>query len=207
MKKFVSIICILVLLLFVLSPVVSAQPGDTAPSETAINNAISWAQSLVGEDMFPLGDGSGSSPALGQCGTFVANSYGGAFYYTAYIQWVYSDHQHPGDWNAPRGSLVFFSPTIDIRGHVALCTGNGNIIEAGNLFIKKNTISEEDAITPYLGWAWPPSDWPGRSVGSADAALIIWLPIVIAVILVAGALAVFLMIRSRKLQKQGVPNR
>jgi cell wall-associated NlpC family hydrolase len=106
----------------------------------------------------------------------VANSYGevSAPNYDAYTYWTHFD-QHPGDWNAPRGSLVFFDRNARnfSLGHVALCTGNGKIVEAGDYAIKASTIRDGNYNAPYLGWAWPPSYWLGRSDGSATAAFII----------------------------------
>jgi hypothetical protein len=48
----------------------------------------------------------------------------------------------------------------------SVCTENGNLIEAGYSRMKTGKIRYEN-VAPYLGWAWPPSNWPGRSGDSA----------------------------------------
>jgi hypothetical protein len=160
--------------------IVSTQPihtaaSNTVPCDTSIEYAISWAESYVGQTTFPYVDGDGRATSLGTCSQFVSNAYGSAIplYGTPDILWTLSDQQHPGDWSAPRGSLVFFDRNDNngYNGHVALCTGNGNLIEAGYSTIKTGTIKEENVHAQYLGWIWPPSIWgPGRSVDpSAEA--------------------------------------
>ena len=155
MRKLFPVSCFLLLYSFAFLSFTGAQPSDAA-----IDNAVSWAQSLVGEASFPWAEGSGRSPSTFQCSTFVANAYGRQGTTSAYILWFISE-QHPGDLSAPRGSLLFFGRNTDNRGlgHVALCAGEGRLIEAGWPLIKTGTIDEE---SDYLGWAWPPPDWPGR---------------------------------------------
>ena len=166
MRKLFSLICIFILFLVVFIPGAYARQSDHKPSDIAINNAIAWAQSLVGQPAFPIKGTNGSVWSTYRCTDFVANAYGyPSIPYNAGLFWAISVDQHAGDWNAPRGSLVFFSPNSanDEKGHVALSTGNGNLIEAGNELIIRNTISGEDHAAAYLGWAWPLSIWPGRS--------------------------------------------
>jgi hypothetical protein len=170
MKKLFSVIGIFIILLLVYLLVEYAQLRQ--PSFIAINNAVSWAESLGAQRSFPCVEESGSHPSFMNCGTFMAASYGSPLAPYSYILWTTLD-KHLGDWNAPRGSLVFFGRNAGTPlGHVALCTGNGEIIEAGYDLIKTSTISDENWNSPYLGWAWPPSSWPGRSGGSATAAFI-----------------------------------
>jgi hypothetical protein len=167
MKKIVLVICIFVIYLLVFISVAYARQSDDKPSDIAINNAIYWAESFVGRASFPVvGTTNGSCWSTYFCTDFVANAYGyPATPYHAALFWAVSVNQHSGDWNAPRGSLVFFGPSAlnGERGHVALCTGNGNLIEAGYELIIESTIIDESHSAPYLGWAWPPSAWPGRS--------------------------------------------
>ncbi len=174
MKKLIVIIGIFVILFLTFILVEYAQLRE--PSYIAINNAVSWAESMVGKSKFPYYGGGGTSPSLLCCTYFVANSYGevSAPNYNAHRYWTTLVDQHPGDWNAPRGSLVFFDQNYSNLGlgHVALCTGNGKIVEAGDYAIKASTISDGNSNAPYLGWAWPPSFWPGRSEGSTTADLI-----------------------------------
>jgi cell wall-associated NlpC family hydrolase len=167
MKKLISILCVFIIFLVVFISVAYARQGDDKPSDVAINNAIYWAESFVGRASFPvIGTTNGSCWSTYFCTDFVANAYGyPATPNHAALFWAVSVKQHAGDWNAPRGSLVFFGPTAlnGERGHVALCTGNGNLIEAGYALIIESTIIDESHAAPYLGWAWPPSAWPGRS--------------------------------------------
>jgi cell wall-associated NlpC family hydrolase len=176
-------------------PVSYAQ--EKKPSNSAINSAVSWAESLAGKDSFPYTNGWGNCPSYMGCGIFVANAYGfECTSGTAYIFWTTID-QHPGDWDAPRGSLVFFDRNDhnDGKGHVALCTGNGNIIQAGYPIIAASTIKAENGPNKYLGWAWPPSEWPGRSEGASPAAIFIAVSIVIVSIVF---LLLYLLFRFRR---------
>ena len=167
MRKLVPVICISIIFLLVFISVAYAQQSDHKPSDIAINNAIYWAESFVGQTSFPvIGTTNGSRWSLIGCGDFVANAYGyPASPHKAALLWELSVIQHPGDWNAPRGSLVFWGPSTlnGELGHVALSTGDGNIIEAGPEIIVKSTLDKESRFGPYLGWAWPPLTWPGRS--------------------------------------------
>jgi hypothetical protein len=137
------------------------------PSETAIENAISWAESLVGQASFPFVNGVGRCPSANWCTEFVSNAYGSvAADFNAYTLWCLSD-KHPGDWNAPRGSLVFFDRSADtgVWGHVALCAGDGNVVQAGYARIKISTIRWENAA---------PLGGPGlRHTGPAEAATLL----------------------------------
>jgi hypothetical protein len=63
-----------------------------------------------------------------------------------------------------RRKFSFFGPSaLNELGHVALSTGNGNLIEAGYEITITSTIINESHFGPYLGWDWPPLAWPGRS--------------------------------------------
>jgi len=167
MRKFIPIFGFFILFLLVFTSAAYARQRDYRPGDIAINNAIAWAQSFVLQPAFPVTGANGlTSRSSFKCTDFVANAYGyPATSFTAGLIWYASVVQHPGDWNAPRGSLVFFSPNSynSRMGHVALSTGNGNLIEAGYDVIIRSTLRDENHNAPYLGWAWPPLTWPGRS--------------------------------------------
>jgi hypothetical protein len=166
MKKIIPPIFIFILYLSVFIFFAYLRQNDHKPSDIAINNAVYWAESLLRKPSFPLlGTTNGSRSSLIGCADFVANAYGyPGSPHKAALLWDISVIQHSGDWNAPRGSLVFFGPsTLNELGHVALSTGNGNLIEAGNEIIIKSTIINESHLAPYRGWAWPPLAWPGRN--------------------------------------------
>jgi hypothetical protein len=165
-KNIIAGICLFIIYLTIFISAAYARKSDNKPSEIVINNAIYWAQSLVGRPSFPVIGTSGYCWSAYKCTDFVANAYGcPASPYHAELLWATSGNKHPGDWNAPRGSLVYFSRSSNNgeRGHVALCTGNGNLIEAGNEIIIESTIIDESHSAAYLGWAWPPSIWHGRN--------------------------------------------
>lgn len=99
--------------------------------------------------------------AVGMCDNFVANMYGytSSGYRTALDNWnaTPSNLKHIGDMKAPAGALMFWGGG---DGHVAISTGDGNIVSTdigGNGTV---TTAPATAITqkwgkPYLGWAYP----------------------------------------------------
>jgi hypothetical protein len=166
MRKLLPIICLFLLSMLVFIPLAFTRQSNLRPSDIAINNAIYWAQSFVNRPSFPVSGTDLRIPSSFRCTDFVANAYGyPATSFTAGLIWAASVVQHPRDWNAPRGSLVFFTPNSYNKGmgHVALSLGNGDLIEAGYGVVIKSTILHEDHTAPYLGWAWPPLSWSGRS--------------------------------------------
>jgi len=199
MKKIIPVIFLFSLFLTVFIYFAYARQRDLKPSEVAINNAISWAQSQVLQPSFPVIGTDISIWSPFRCGDFVANAYGyPKIFYTAGLFWAVAIVQHPGDWNAPRGSLVFFSPNSYNKemGHVALSTGNGNIIVAGYDLVIRSTIRDENHTAPYLGWAWSPLDWPGRSDGFKAKALTWAVQTGKAIILTIAAWSIYWMIKS-----------
>ncbi len=179
---------------------------DNKPSAASINNAISWTESLAGEVRFPYLDGTGYYNSYMNCTNFTAVAYGMPALYgvSAGVFWYFIDIQHPGDWNAPRGSLVFFMPNEmnQYKGHMALSLGNGELIEAGYSFVEKSTIKAEDIHGKYLGWAWPPQDWPGRNDNFAAIAFTWAMQAVYAAALTATVWAVFALIRKITAKKR-----
>jgi hypothetical protein len=99
--------------------------------------------------------------AVGMCDNFVANVYGfsSSGYATALANWnaTPANLKHPGDMQAPAGALMYWGGG---DGHVALSTGDGNIVSTdigGNGTV---TTAPASAITskwgkPYLGWSYP----------------------------------------------------
>jgi len=166
MKRIILFTCIFIVFLVVFISGAYARQKDYRPSDIAVNNAIAWAQTYVLQAGFPVtGAGGVRINSSFRCADFVANAYGyPASSFTAGLIWAASVVQHPGDWNAPRGSLVFFSPNSynNSMGHVALSMGNGDLIEAGYDVVIRSSLHAEDHNAAYLGWAWPPLNWPGR---------------------------------------------
>jgi hypothetical protein len=199
MKKLIPVVGLFVVYLFVLISFAYARQSDHKPSDIAINNAVYWAESFVGRTSFPVtGTTNGRHWSLIGCGDFVANAYGyPASPHKAAMLWSLSVVQHAGDWNAPRGSLVFFgpSPLNGELGHVALSTGNGNFIEAGPELISTGTIMAGSRSAPYLGWAWPPLAWPGRDDVFKATAFIWAIQTAKAIVLTTLSWLIFLVIK------------
>ena len=208
MKKIIPFIFLFILFLTVFISFAYARQRNLKPSDVAINNAISWAQSQVLQPSFSVFGTDVIIWSTFRCVDFVANAYGyPAISYTAGLFWAVSVVQHPGDWNAPRGSLVFFSPNSYNKGmgHVALSTGNGNLIEAGYDLVIRSTIRDEGHTAPYLGWAWPPLIWPGRS-DVLMATVKTWaIQAGKAVILTIACWLAFLFIKSKVARRRAAP--
>lgn len=116
-------------------------------------DAIRWA--LAQQD--------GPAQWYRKCLAFVARAYGYASSgvgspYTAREFWLESTRKHPGDPHPPAGALVFWNGGS--AGHVALSTGNGEVISndiRGNGTIALVPLTEitQRWHDPYLGWTDP----------------------------------------------------
>lgn len=98
---------------------------------------------------------------VGMCDQFVAQmyGYGSSGYATAIDNWTATpaNLKHPGDMNAPAGSLMYWSGGM---GHVALSTGNGSIVSTDIGGPGTVTTVPASQITQkwgksYLGWSYP----------------------------------------------------
>jgi hypothetical protein len=105
-----------------------------------------------------------TSWAVGRCDEFVARMYGfgSSGYATAVANWQQTPGslKHAGDWNAPAGSLMYWSGGSTGAGHVALSLGNGNIISTdAHALGSVGTIPARTPTDkwghPYLGWTYP----------------------------------------------------
>lgn len=105
-----------------------------------------------------------TSWAVGRCDEFVARMYGfgSSGYATAVANWQATPGtlKHAGDWNAPAGALMYWSGGSTGAGHVAISTGDGNIISTDAHAL--GSVGSIPARTPtdkwghpYLGWAYP----------------------------------------------------
>jgi len=102
-----------------------------------------------------------SRNVVGRCDEWVAKYYGysSSGYATASSHWasIPGNDKHPGDANPPAGALVFWGGGA---GHVAISTGNGNVVSTDyprSGMVSKTSIS---SITngwgkSYLGWSVP----------------------------------------------------
>src|SRR5581483_1677380 len=102
--------------------------------------------------------------AVGRCDEWVAKYYGfsSSGYATAIMHWnsIPPTQKHPGDTNAPAGSLVFWSGGSTGAGHVALSLGGGRIISTDYPRSGITSTTTIDAISNgwgehYMGWSQP----------------------------------------------------
>lgn len=131
--------------------------APTPPTSTKAARAVAWARSTIGSNAY-----------RGLCERFVENAYGTSGRYPsaldAYRALRAAGKISTGRTNIPAGALVFSDGPYDgPYGHVMLSEGGGRFISGGMI----NGASVQRLTTPnpgstYLGWAMPPSSWPGR---------------------------------------------
>lgn len=113
------------------------------------------------------------------CDNFVANmyGYGASGYATAQTHWdsIPGASRHPGDMNAPAGSLMFWQGGSSGDGHVAISDGAGGIYStdiggAGTVsHVPASAISQKWGLG-YLGWTPPIFQGQSGDVGGTSAA-------------------------------------
>lgn len=120
---------------------------------------------------------------VGMCDNFVANMWGysSSGYPTAIAHWnsIPSSQRHPGDLNAPAGSLVFFQ-TSNPDGHVALADGQGNVYSTD--ISGPGTVSKVPITDMFTKWhatylGWTPPIFQGQTGGSTGAANASYTPV------------------------------
>lgn len=120
----------------------------TVPSQFSASQAIAKAKAT-------------SRWAVGMCDQFVAQMYGynSSGYATALTNWTSTpaNLKHPQDMNAPAGALMYWGGA---NGHVAISTGDGNIVSTDIGGMGTVTTVPANSITakwgkPYLGWTYP----------------------------------------------------
>lgn len=141
------------------SPCLQGGCATAAPSTTAADRAVEWAEARVGQTSYEY-----------LCLAFVHDAWSAGAGRdigrapAAYDYWTaHPAAQHRGDRNPPRGALVFFSwtGTADGQyrnwGHVALSRGDGTLVtsrERGTRAIHTMHIGDWPASS-YLGWIAP----------------------------------------------------
>lgn len=119
---------------------------------------------------------------VGMCDHQVATYYGysSSGYATAIAHWNAIKDKHPGDTNAPAGSLVFWSGGSSGAGHVALSLGGGKIVSSDYPRAGITSQTTIDAISNgwgehYMGWAKPvfqgqvsQASFPANTVGGGN---------------------------------------
>ncbi|MFD9829626.1 hypothetical protein ACFWXB_19280 [Tsukamurella tyrosinosolvens] len=142
----------------------ATQPTPTpAPSSAKVGRAIAWANGQVGSQAYDFA-----------CQRFVENAYGTSGRYGSAIamrnQLAAAGQIHM-DRNIPAGALVFSRNSRYDRGygHVVIATGGGQYVSGGvsKSYGSRATVQRLSSWNPaggseYLGWAYAPSNWPGR---------------------------------------------
>jgi hypothetical protein len=143
-----------------------SQPAASSSKE---DRAIAWANDQVGTDLYgPHG-----------CGHFVAAAYGAGGLGVATAKEFFDQldaEQIHRDLPAPNGALVFSQSSYDIdkdtgthMGHVALARSDGKFVSGGvdpsignghNVAVLSSP--NPSPGSEFLGWAYPPDNWPGR---------------------------------------------
>lgn len=135
--------------------------GNTPAPSTREDKAVSWAKSQVGISTTDLTEDHMWS---GWCELFTEIAYGTRGKYLRAID-DYNAQKSAGrihtDTNPPAGALVFYN--LSAYGHVGISIGSGRVISTQGmdtpLPVREHGVTE---LTSYLGWAYAPSDWPGR---------------------------------------------
>ncbi len=159
------------LILALLPFVASVQPVDAGVSrpgsDPRLPRAVAWASQRVDGSTLWFADGDTL------CGRFVERAYGvSGVYPTAYDMYralarsrPLATHTLAGLQDAPPGALVFFAPTARNggSGHVGIYIGGGEFVGVGTGgHVRWHGVRwYNDAVAPYLGWAYPPAGWPG----------------------------------------------
>jgi hypothetical protein len=148
-----------VVLLAVVFPYLQSAAAWDGNSDAEISWALGWVDLPTYIDATEL-----PQPALNSCERFVESAFGlvgAANNPNALWNTMPPAKRHANDTNAPRGALVFWSgPSAD--GHIAISLGDGTHIDAGGTTVAHEPDSVH-SIQGYLGWAWAPMGWPGRS--------------------------------------------
>ncbi len=161
-------------LALVIRPVFAAGASYTA-NDPRLQQAVVWArQQMYGQRLW-IEDGETL------CGTFVENAYGvSGVYPSAHDMYRAlgkssdpSRHTLAGLQRAPVGSIVFFAPNArnGYYGHVGIYVGGGQFIGVGSGgHVRQYSVQWwSGSISPFVGWAYPPSNWPGRGIPSTDS--------------------------------------
>ena len=130
----------------------STQPKASA---TKLDNAVAWAWSQIGSTDWGTGDNT-------FCEQFVENAFGT----TGKFLTAYNAYQSIGISGNPQvpGQIVFFAPTNDnLSGHSGIYVGNDQFISVTSSGVQLKSLSQwNENVAIYLGYADPPSSWPGQ---------------------------------------------
>jgi hypothetical protein len=118
------------------------------------SSALQWARTQLGSKIWAY-----------RCERFVEEAYGTRYIFQS--AWIAAQNvalHHDPITAAPPGTLAFFRPDSANRGygHVALSLGDGKVISALETVQVTNVPRSHYWSSLYLGWAYPPTAWPGR---------------------------------------------
>lgn len=144
-----------IVLTLVLAVILAGIPYSSSASPSA-EGAIKWAESQIGSQAYNL-----------WCLKFARVAFAGrSSAHDAYQFFLKLGQPNIGasSESAPRGSLAFFGQAANGTnpyGHVGIALGGGQMISALISGVKVTPIAYIKNL-PFLGWAYPPADWPGR---------------------------------------------
>lgn len=139
------------------NPVTGPCSGNSpSPSSSRESRAITWAVSQVGSGAYNFA-----------CQRFVENAFGTSGRFGSAIA-MYNTLRSQGTIRGgtpPAGALTFSKSSYDKGyGHVSIALGNGRYVSGGMPAPKTVNYMNGPAASggTYLGWAYAPSNWPGR---------------------------------------------
>jgi hypothetical protein len=154
-------------ILLSLQPVTAVSAASTG-SDPRLSRAALWARQQTSGTRRWIAGGETL------CGTFVENAYGvSGIYESAYGMYRAlgrsgdaSRHTLAGLQRAPVGAIVFFAPNArnGYSGHVGIYVGSGQFVGIGSGGHARQYSVQwwSSTLSPFAGWAYPPSNWPGR---------------------------------------------
>jgi len=160
-------LCLALLPLLVASPSVGATAPPRPRTDVRLSRAASWATQRVNGPHLWIDDGDTL------CAAFVEHAYGVSGVYASATDMYAAlgkarpsrQHTLAGLTDAPPGALVFFAPTKvnGGSGHVGIYVGSGQFVGVGTGGrVHQHSVRwYSDTIARFVGWAPPPTDWPG----------------------------------------------
>ncbi len=143
-------------LLAVASGAVLPSPAEAAMSlAMKLLRAEAWAKSQVGSTAYGTGRNT-------LCQRFVENAYGTSGRYPSAIA---AARALPRFSRGARGQMVFFAANSSNGGfgHSGIYIGNGQMVSVTTSGVRISSVSGwSRGVAPFIGFANPPSSWPGR---------------------------------------------
>jgi cell wall-associated NlpC family hydrolase len=130
--------------------------SNTLSVATKLSDAVAWAKTQIGSRNWGTGTNT-------YCELFVENAFGTSGRFST----AYAGYQSIGISGSPQipGQIVFFSKNSSNGGygHVGIYIGNGQFISVTSSGVQLESLSWWSSnVASYVGYASPPSSWPGR---------------------------------------------